>query len=97
MDESGSFSIKRLSNLLKIINASIGTHHSWNALLPKKVNICTWRASLNRLPTRTKLLSRGLNLHSVCEAMAQDLDHLLFGWGARVRFLFGVKCGRGGV
>ncbi|GJR69394.1 hypothetical protein Tco_0015459 [Tanacetum coccineum] len=53
-DASGSFKVR---NLVKSIENQllsgyvIGKHHQWNSWIPRKVNICSWRASLNRLPT----------------------------------------------
>ncbi|GJY19325.1 F-box domain containing protein [Tanacetum coccineum] len=40
--------------------------------IPKKVNICVWRASLNRIPTRSNLASRGLILSSTCCPFCDD-------------------------
>nr|GEY71081.1 reverse transcriptase domain, reverse transcriptase zinc-binding domain protein [Tanacetum cinerariifolium] len=46
-----------------------------------KVKIYVWRASLNRLPTRLNLVSRGISLDSVlcpfCELVEETLDHCL--------------------
>ncbi|GKA73672.1 putative RNA-directed DNA polymerase, eukaryota, reverse transcriptase zinc-binding domain protein [Tanacetum coccineum] len=82
LDGSGTFKVctlsKRIQNLL-LANFSVGNHHLWNSLIPRKVNICVWRASLNRLPTRANLSSRGVMLESstcpFCENVIEDLDH----------------------
>ncbi|GJZ51365.1 hypothetical protein Tco_0605880 [Tanacetum coccineum] len=39
--------------------SSLGPHHFWNSWIPRKVNICVWKASINRLPTRSNLIERG--------------------------------------
>ncbi|GJW74221.1 reverse transcriptase domain, reverse transcriptase zinc-binding domain protein [Tanacetum coccineum] len=58
----------------------------WNGdasgkLIPRKVNICVWRASLNRLPTRPNLVLRRISLDSVlcpfCDSVEETLDHCL--------------------
>ncbi|GJR82262.1 RNA-directed DNA polymerase, eukaryota [Tanacetum coccineum] len=82
LDGSGNFKVctlsKRIQNLL-LANFIVGNHHLWNSLIPRKVNICVWRASLNRLPTRANLSSRGVMLESstcpFCENVIEDLDH----------------------
>ncbi|GJX66746.1 RNA-directed DNA polymerase, eukaryota, partial [Tanacetum coccineum] len=65
MDVSGRLKVK---SLVKYIQESYlsecGNHHYWNSLVPRKVNICTWRASLNRLTTRSNLSSRRVNVTS---------------------------------
>ncbi|GKA08346.1 putative RNA-directed DNA polymerase [Tanacetum coccineum] len=47
----------------------------------KKVNICVWRASLNRLPTRVNLDLRGINMASnicpFCNTCVEDIEHCL--------------------
>ncbi|GKF14184.1 RNA-directed DNA polymerase, eukaryota, reverse transcriptase zinc-binding domain protein [Tanacetum coccineum] len=58
----------------------IGEYHVWNSWIPKKVNICTWRASLNRLPTRSNLAIRGVAIPSsncpLCNEEVESLEHL---------------------
>ncbi|GKA49601.1 RNA-directed DNA polymerase, eukaryota, reverse transcriptase zinc-binding domain protein [Tanacetum coccineum] len=49
--------------------------------IPRKVNVCVWRASLNRLPTRLNLAARGVMLPSMvcpfCDDDNEDIDHCL--------------------
>ncbi|PWA53583.1 hypothetical protein CTI12_AA443610 [Artemisia annua] len=49
--------------------------------VPKKVNIFLWRAALNRLPTSSNLINKGINLASAhclfCNAHEETLDHCL--------------------
>ncbi|GJT18908.1 RNA-directed DNA polymerase, eukaryota, reverse transcriptase zinc-binding domain protein [Tanacetum coccineum] len=65
LDASGSFKIKSLSKRIQTFHLAefiINDHYLWNSLVPRKVNICSWRASLNRLPTRANLNLRGVNM-----------------------------------
>ncbi|GJY11202.1 RNA-directed DNA polymerase, eukaryota, reverse transcriptase zinc-binding domain protein [Tanacetum coccineum] len=81
-DILGSFKVctlsRRIQNLL-LADHSVGNHHLWNSWIPRKVNICVWRASLNRLPTRANLASRGVDFESAncpfCDNVTEDLDH----------------------
>ncbi|GKA59740.1 RNA-directed DNA polymerase, eukaryota, reverse transcriptase zinc-binding domain protein [Tanacetum coccineum] len=54
--------------------------HKWVSLVPKKVNFFAWRLSLDRLPTRTELVDRGVDLDSVlcpmCAEVPEDIDHI---------------------
>nr|GEW65496.1 RNA-directed DNA polymerase, eukaryota, reverse transcriptase zinc-binding domain protein [Tanacetum cinerariifolium] len=53
----------------------------WNNLIPIKLNILTWRISLDRIPTRSNLDSRGIDLDSilcpVCNDEIKTSQHLL--------------------
>ncbi|GKC02546.1 RNA-directed DNA polymerase, eukaryota, reverse transcriptase zinc-binding domain protein [Tanacetum coccineum] len=59
----------------------VGEHHYWNSWIPRKVNICVWRAFLNRLSSRSNLASRGVVLESLtclfCECVDEDLEHCM--------------------
>ncbi|GKA91273.1 putative RNA-directed DNA polymerase [Tanacetum coccineum] len=52
----------------------------WNNLIPIKLNILTWRISLDRIPTRSNLDSRGIDLDSilcpVCNDEIETSQHL---------------------
>ncbi|GKE74034.1 RNA-directed DNA polymerase, eukaryota, reverse transcriptase zinc-binding domain protein [Tanacetum coccineum] len=52
----------------------------WNATLPIKVNIHTWRATIDRLPTRYNLDARGIDLDStrcpICDGCVETSEHL---------------------
>ncbi|GKC54885.1 RNA-directed DNA polymerase, eukaryota, reverse transcriptase zinc-binding domain protein [Tanacetum coccineum] len=60
---------------------SLGLHHVWNYWIPHKVNICVWRASIDRLATRLNLVNRGVSIESaVClfyEACGESVNHCL--------------------
>ncbi|GKC55652.1 hypothetical protein Tco_1083250 [Tanacetum coccineum] len=56
-DVSGMFKVKVLSHNIQnsaYSDYTIGKHDVWNSWIPRKVNVCVWRASLNRLATRLK-------------------------------------------
>ncbi|GKE21150.1 RNA-directed DNA polymerase, eukaryota, reverse transcriptase zinc-binding domain protein, partial [Tanacetum coccineum] len=59
----------------------IGEHHVWNSWIPRNVNICAWRASLNRFPTRSNLATRGVALPSfncpLCNEEVESLEHCI--------------------
>ncbi|GKD26730.1 RNA-directed DNA polymerase, eukaryota, reverse transcriptase zinc-binding domain protein [Tanacetum coccineum] len=83
-DVSGKFKVKSLSRNIQNLSLKdfiMGKHHRWNSWIPRNVNICVWRASLNRLPTRPNLLSRGVNIASsvcpFCENEAESIQHCL--------------------
>ncbi|GKD03683.1 hypothetical protein Tco_1178657 [Tanacetum coccineum] len=62
-DASGIYKVSTLSNTFQSISladCNLGVHHKWNSWIPRKVNICVWTGSLNRLPTRINLSSRGI-------------------------------------
>ncbi|GJW04928.1 DNA-directed DNA polymerase [Tanacetum coccineum] len=65
-------------NLL-LANDIIDKHYIWKSWIPKKVNICMWRASLDRLPTRTNLSYRAVDLPSsncpMCSNAPEEIDH----------------------
>ncbi|GKF46752.1 RNA-directed DNA polymerase, eukaryota, reverse transcriptase zinc-binding domain protein [Tanacetum coccineum] len=80
----GIFKVKTLSKKIQNLllnNSALGKHHCWNSLIPRKVNICVWRASLDRLPSRANLAMRGVELSSTscpfCESVVEDIDHSL--------------------
>ncbi|GJR68223.1 RNA-directed DNA polymerase, eukaryota, reverse transcriptase zinc-binding domain protein [Tanacetum coccineum] len=83
-DASGSFKVKTLTCGLQDIllsDHSIGPHHMWNSWIPRKINICMWKASIDRLSTRTNLISRGVNIISTgcpfCHNEDEYIDHCL--------------------
>lgn len=85
LDHSGSFSVKQLSKIIQekmFEQISLGKHHNWNSWVPKKVNICVWRASIDRLPTLSNLHSRGVPIVStscpLCEdsSSTEDVEHI---------------------
>ncbi|GJV23279.1 RNA-directed DNA polymerase, eukaryota, reverse transcriptase zinc-binding domain protein [Tanacetum coccineum] len=77
-DTSGNFKVKVLVKSIQEVAMSdsiISNNYRWNSWIPRKVNICVWRASLNRLPTRSNLSHRGITLpFSMCPLCDVDLE-----------------------
>nr|GEU89797.1 hypothetical protein [Tanacetum cinerariifolium] len=61
---------------------SIPTSTVWDKFLPRKVNIFLWRLSLDRLPHRLNLSSRGLDIPTIscssCNGNVETADHVFF-------------------
>ena len=79
--DSCTFSVKSLRSIIdNVINSPFAGFCFWNKWLPTRVNCFLWRLLLNRLPNRTKLRLRGINIPSdicpLCEANAEVADHL---------------------
>ncbi|PWA80185.1 RNA-directed DNA polymerase, eukaryota, Reverse transcriptase zinc-binding domain protein [Artemisia annua] len=76
LEASGDFTVRSLSNiiqkrLLAIEDSSLSFR--WNSWVPRKINVCAWRVSLNRLPTKDNLMRRGIALSSsVCLFCGKD-------------------------
>ncbi|KAD2394189.1 hypothetical protein E3N88_41166 [Mikania micrantha] len=51
-----------------------------NKLVPKKVNILSWRAELGKIPTRSVLRIKNINIGSLtcklCDKAEETIDHL---------------------
>ncbi|GKB80745.1 RNA-directed DNA polymerase, eukaryota, reverse transcriptase zinc-binding domain protein, partial [Tanacetum coccineum] len=82
MNAFGFFKVKDLVTRIQnssLVECVLGEHHIWNSWIPRKVNICTWKASLNRLATRTNLANRGVILSSrlcpFCERDEEEINH----------------------
>ncbi|GJV63669.1 putative RNA-directed DNA polymerase [Tanacetum coccineum] len=67
---SGGFLVKYLSRVVQDLlfsNKDPDPSFTWNSWVPRKVNVCVWRLALNRLPTRSNLIYRGVSIPSnVC-------------------------------
>nr|GEU30160.1 RNA-directed DNA polymerase, eukaryota [Tanacetum cinerariifolium] len=54
----------------------------WVKYIPIKINVFAWRAQLDRLPTRSNLVRRGVVLDSslcpLCGLVPEDIHHVLF-------------------
>ncbi|XP_071695221.1 uncharacterized protein [Rutidosis leptorrhynchoides] len=52
-----------------------------NRLVPKKIEIFTWRVCKKRIPVKTELDKRGIDLHSIrcpiCDESLETIDHAL--------------------
>ncbi|XP_071718427.1 uncharacterized protein [Rutidosis leptorrhynchoides] len=74
---SGIYSTK---SLIEFLNSTVVTHAEptiRNNLLPQKVGILMWRASQNKLPVRSELDRRGIDLDSVrCPVCNDDIESI---------------------
>ncbi|GJV01122.1 putative RNA-directed DNA polymerase, eukaryota, reverse transcriptase zinc-binding domain protein [Tanacetum coccineum] len=80
-DVFGTFKVSSLTRTIQnhiLGNYAIGRIHKWISCIPRKVNVCVWRASLNRLLTRSNLSARGVNLQSIrcpmCDNEVSDIS-----------------------
>ncbi|GJS08454.1 SBP-like protein [Tanacetum coccineum] len=67
-DSSGHFKVKTLTKYIQnalFSNDALGKTYIWNSWIPPKTNICVWRASLDRLPTRSNLSAWGALVASI--------------------------------
>ncbi|GJX30963.1 RNA-directed DNA polymerase, eukaryota, reverse transcriptase zinc-binding domain protein [Tanacetum coccineum] len=83
-DPSGLFKVSSLSKSLQNLSLNgfgLGVRHVWNSWIPRKVNVCVWRAALNRLATRDNLIRRGIVIASercpLCGVVDEDVHHIL--------------------
>ncbi|GKE63594.1 reverse transcriptase domain, reverse transcriptase zinc-binding domain protein [Tanacetum coccineum] len=61
--------------------SSEGNKTIWRSIIPRKVNVFVWRALRGRLPVRTELDKKGIDLDSLlcpgCDNVAESVDHCL--------------------
>ncbi|GKB45132.1 reverse transcriptase domain, reverse transcriptase zinc-binding domain protein [Tanacetum coccineum] len=80
---SSSFSKKESNGFdnRQLADSSIDPQLRWNSWIPRKINVCVWRASLDMLPSQVNLIARGVDIPSYlcpfCEAEDESLDHSL--------------------
>ncbi|GKC42947.1 reverse transcriptase domain, reverse transcriptase zinc-binding domain protein, partial [Tanacetum coccineum] len=68
LEDKGRFTVKALSKMMdnKYLHEEDSRQETvWNKIVPKKVNIFIWRALKGRLPVRSELDKRGIDLDSV--------------------------------
>ncbi|GKD25572.1 RNA-directed DNA polymerase, eukaryota, reverse transcriptase zinc-binding domain protein [Tanacetum coccineum] len=85
-DSSGLFKVKTLTKRIEkilLFDSMLGDHHTWNMWIPRKVSVSTWRASLNRLPTRSNLACRSIALPSSCCPFCNIKEEVLEPSGAQ--------------
>ncbi|GJR44506.1 RNA-directed DNA polymerase, eukaryota, reverse transcriptase zinc-binding domain protein [Tanacetum coccineum] len=79
-DVSGKFKVSSLTKSIQNIalgDSVVGYHHFWNPWIPRKVNICMWRSSLNRLPTCSNLVRWGVNISSnLCHLYVNAIEEI---------------------
>ncbi|GJU70541.1 RNA-directed DNA polymerase, eukaryota, reverse transcriptase zinc-binding domain protein [Tanacetum coccineum] len=83
-DVPGTFKVKSLLSSLQdrlFTGDNLGLHHVCNSWIPRKVNICVWRASIERLATKPRLIARGVNMESdlcaFCEVSSESTSRCL--------------------
>nr|GEV96149.1 putative exostosin-like protein [Tanacetum cinerariifolium] len=71
-----------VQNLIKkflrnFVDEALGDVHLWNSWIPCKINVCVWRDSINRLPTRANLSSCGIPIPStLCPFSANEVENI---------------------
>ncbi|XP_071695233.1 uncharacterized protein [Rutidosis leptorrhynchoides] len=85
LGSDGVFKSKLLSSMIdekKLLPGNQFAETSRNKSIPQKVEIFVWRAKLNRLPVRSELDKRGMDLDTIlcpiCGDETKSVDHLLF-------------------
>nr|GEY30431.1 RNA-directed DNA polymerase, eukaryota [Tanacetum cinerariifolium] len=83
LSNDGTSSVKSARRLIDLkLLPSILTPTVWDKFLPRKVNIFLWRLSLDSLPHRLNLSSRGLDIPTIscssCNGNVKSTDHVFF-------------------
>nr|GEV63490.1 RNA-directed DNA polymerase, eukaryota [Tanacetum cinerariifolium] len=83
LTSDGDFRVKEVRNFIDDLflpSQDIATR--WVKSVPIKVNVFTWRASQDCLPTKVNLVRRGINVEScvcpVCSSGEEDINRTLF-------------------
>ncbi|PWA76249.1 RNA-directed DNA polymerase, eukaryota [Artemisia annua] len=81
IENSHIFSVSNARQLIDDINIPSGNPPTkWSKFVPIKINIFAWRLLLNRLPTKTKLNDRDIDvpniLCSMCNEVQGDASHI---------------------
>ncbi|GKB46208.1 RNA-directed DNA polymerase, eukaryota, partial [Tanacetum coccineum] len=84
LNGDGVFLVKDVRSLLdEVFLSKMDTPTRWIKCIPIKVNVFVWKLSLDRLPTRSNLLSRNILVSDVacplCDHELEDSSHLFFG------------------
>nr|GEY13726.1 reverse transcriptase domain, reverse transcriptase zinc-binding domain protein [Tanacetum cinerariifolium] len=74
--DTSSFLVKSARHLIdRDLHPADGPETRWNKLLPKKINIFTWRTLRDRLPSRWNLSRKGIKVTSLnCPLCDQGMD-----------------------
>nr|GEX80139.1 RNA-directed DNA polymerase, eukaryota [Tanacetum cinerariifolium] len=83
LNGDGVFRVKEVRNIFDdIFLPSTADATRWVKYIPIKINVFAWRARLDRLPTRSNLVRRGVVLDSslcpLCGLVPEDIHHVLF-------------------
>nr|GEU98080.1 RNA-directed DNA polymerase, eukaryota [Tanacetum cinerariifolium] len=83
LNGDGVFRVKEVRTILDdifLLSAVDATR--WVKYIPIKINVFAWRARLDRLPTRSNLVRRGVvldpSLCPLCGLVPEDIHHVLF-------------------
>ena len=83
-DPSGNYSVQSAYNMLRGESAA-GSHNEcfqelWKIKIPSKISVFAWRLLRDRLPTRTNLQRRQVQINDLscpfCGCMEEDAAHL---------------------
>ncbi|XP_071714730.1 uncharacterized protein [Rutidosis leptorrhynchoides] len=84
LSSDGMFKVKILASEIDLKILSTNSPHQStlrNSPVSKKVELFVWRALLRRLPVRSELDKRGIDLHSllcpICDDVVESVDHSL--------------------
>ncbi|GJX58902.1 RNA-directed DNA polymerase, eukaryota, partial [Tanacetum coccineum] len=83
LNGEGEFRVKYIrSSLDDLLLPSMDIVTRWVKFIPIKINVFAWRARLDRLPTRSNLVKRGVYLESSlcpnCNLSIEDSSHVFF-------------------
>lgn len=101
LDTHGMFSVNclRCNVSFKIVHQNAVVYQKWNNWVHIKLNVCVWRAILNRFPSLPNLTNRGFSIPStlvVCVDLMWKMC-LTVDLIAPSRNLFGLKLFAGGI
>nr|GEU42637.1 RNA-directed DNA polymerase, eukaryota [Tanacetum cinerariifolium] len=96
LNDDGVFCVKEVRTILDDIFLHSATDATrWVKYIPIKVNVFAWRVWLDRLPTRSNLVRRGVVLDSslclLCGLIPEDVHHVLF-WCDTAKLVFRRIC-----
>ncbi|KAJ0764362.1 putative RNA-directed DNA polymerase [Helianthus annuus] len=81
LNPTGEFSVASIKNIASIHGRSVPAFpFFWNNFVPKKVGIVSWRAIIERLPTRAALAARNIDVRDsscpFCGEYLETCDHI---------------------
>ncbi|GKD34056.1 RNA-directed DNA polymerase, eukaryota [Tanacetum coccineum] len=83
LNRGGDFCVKDARDLVdEVLLPKENVATRWIKTIPIKVNVFAWKLHLDRLPTRSNLLKRGIQVQSslcpICNVLQEDTSHLFF-------------------
>ncbi|GJZ21190.1 RNA-directed DNA polymerase, eukaryota, partial [Tanacetum coccineum] len=83
LNMDGDFCVKDARDLVdEVLLPKENVAMRWIKTIPIKVNVFAWKLHLDRLPTRSNLLKRGIQVQSslcpICNVLQEDTSHLFF-------------------